>query len=206
MATTPNYGWVTPDNTSFVKDGAQSIRNVSNSIDATSAGANFAGLVLIKTQAFTAVTAVIVTSAFTATYDNYCVVLRYIQNTTTANLFYQNAAAGTQNATNYGGNGFNVAGNGASGVFAVTGAGGTGATQLTIGSAGSGIAFHTTATISSPAIASVTQMNFNTSVSSSLQLVAGTHNLATAFDGFRLNVDAGTFTGNVAVYGYRKAI
>jgi len=35
MATTPNFGWITPDDTSFVKDGAQAIRSVSNSIDST---------------------------------------------------------------------------------------------------------------------------------------------------------------------------
>ena len=76
MATTPNYGWVTPDNTSFVKDGAQSIRTVSNSIDATSAGANFAGLVLIKTQTIgTAVSSVTVTGAFSTTYDAYKIVI-----------------------------------------------------------------------------------------------------------------------------------
>ena len=34
MATTPKFGWTTPDDTSFVKDGASAIRTVSNSIDA----------------------------------------------------------------------------------------------------------------------------------------------------------------------------
>lgn len=34
MATTPNFGWTTPDDTSFVKDGAEAIRTVSDSIDA----------------------------------------------------------------------------------------------------------------------------------------------------------------------------
>jgi len=35
MATTPNNGWVTPDNTSFVKDGALAQRTTANSIDAS---------------------------------------------------------------------------------------------------------------------------------------------------------------------------
>jgi hypothetical protein len=35
MATTTNYGWVTPDDTSLVKDGASAIRTLGTSIDTT---------------------------------------------------------------------------------------------------------------------------------------------------------------------------
>lgn len=35
MATTTNYGWTTPDNTGYVKDGALAIRTLGNAIDAT---------------------------------------------------------------------------------------------------------------------------------------------------------------------------
>jgi hypothetical protein len=35
MATTTNYGWVTPDNTALVKDGASAIRTLGSSIDTT---------------------------------------------------------------------------------------------------------------------------------------------------------------------------
>ena len=37
MATTTNNGWVTPDNTAYVKDGASAIRSLGQSID-TSVG------------------------------------------------------------------------------------------------------------------------------------------------------------------------
>jgi hypothetical protein len=33
MATTTNYGWTTPDNTAYVKDGASAIRSLGSSID-----------------------------------------------------------------------------------------------------------------------------------------------------------------------------
>ena len=33
MATTTNYGWTTPDNTGYVKDGALAIRTLGNAID-----------------------------------------------------------------------------------------------------------------------------------------------------------------------------
>lgn len=35
MATSPNYGWTEPDNTSYVKDGALAMRTLGNAIDST---------------------------------------------------------------------------------------------------------------------------------------------------------------------------
>jgi hypothetical protein len=35
MATTTNFGWSTPDNTAYVKDGASAIRTLGSSIDTT---------------------------------------------------------------------------------------------------------------------------------------------------------------------------
>jgi hypothetical protein len=38
MATTTNYGWTTPDNTAYVKDGALAIRTLGSSVDTSMAG------------------------------------------------------------------------------------------------------------------------------------------------------------------------
>jgi hypothetical protein len=35
MATSPNYGWTEPDDTSFVKDGALAMRTLGNAIDSS---------------------------------------------------------------------------------------------------------------------------------------------------------------------------
>lgn len=35
MATSPNYGWIQPDDSDFVKDGALAIRDVTDDIDTT---------------------------------------------------------------------------------------------------------------------------------------------------------------------------
>jgi hypothetical protein len=40
MATTTNYGWVTPDDTALVKDGAAAIRTLGTSIDTTTKALN----------------------------------------------------------------------------------------------------------------------------------------------------------------------
>jgi hypothetical protein len=40
MATTTNYGWVTPDDTALVKDGASAIRTLGSSVDTTTKNLN----------------------------------------------------------------------------------------------------------------------------------------------------------------------
>ena len=74
VTTTPNYGWPVPTSTDLVKDGATAIEALGDAIDATVFGLPVAGLTLIKTQTIgTAVSSVNVTSAFSATYDNYLI-------------------------------------------------------------------------------------------------------------------------------------
>ena len=73
--TTPNYGWDVPTSTDYVKDGATAIETLGDDIDATlwtALGGAYPGLRLIKKQTIgTGVSSVSVTNAFSATYDNY---------------------------------------------------------------------------------------------------------------------------------------
>jgi hypothetical protein len=79
MATTTNYSWSTPDDTALVKDGASAIRTLGSSVDSTlytALGGAYPGLRLIKKQTIgTAVTSVTVTNAFSATYQNYLILV-----------------------------------------------------------------------------------------------------------------------------------
>jgi hypothetical protein len=79
MATTTNYSWSTPDNTAYVKDGASAIRTLGSSVDTTlytALGGAYPGLRLIKKQTIgSAVASVQVTSAFSATYENYKIIV-----------------------------------------------------------------------------------------------------------------------------------
>jgi hypothetical protein len=74
--TTPNYGWPVPTSTDLVKDGATAIEALGDAIDATVFGLPASGFALIKTQVIgTAVSSVNVTSAFSATYDAYKIIV-----------------------------------------------------------------------------------------------------------------------------------
>ena len=208
MATTPNYGWVTPDNTSFVKDGAQSIRNVSNSIDATSAGANFAGLVLIKTQTIGTAASVIVTSTFSATYDNYVLVINPSAASVNHEIRFRLSVGATPNAANSyaqyyvgitsGGTGVNLFGLSTS-------------IKLCNNETGTGTNFNSAyLQINKPFLTRFTTMH-NSLVASDgsnlfSQVGGASHSVATSFDAINLFTTTGTFSGEIAVYGYRKAI
>jgi hypothetical protein len=73
--TTPNYGWDVPTSTDYVKDGATAIETLGDDIDATlytALGGDYPGLRLVKKQTIgTGVSTVTVTNAFSATYENY---------------------------------------------------------------------------------------------------------------------------------------
>jgi hypothetical protein len=99
MATTTNFGWTTPDDTSLVKDGAAAMRTLGNSIDTSfvdlkggttgqllakasntdldyswTSPAGVSGMTLITNQTVTSSTTVNVNNVFSATYENYFVV------------------------------------------------------------------------------------------------------------------------------------
>ena len=87
--TTPNYSWPVPTSTDLVKDGASAIEALGDAIDATVYGLN-PGLVLIKTETIgTTVSSVTVTSAFSATYDNYKIIVAGGSGTVTGDFYYQ---------------------------------------------------------------------------------------------------------------------
>ena len=75
MATTTNYSWTTPNDSDPFKNGASAIRTLGSSVDTTlftALGGNYAGLRLVKKQTIASgVTSQAVTGAFSATYENY---------------------------------------------------------------------------------------------------------------------------------------
>ena len=102
--TTPNYGWPVPTSTDYVKDGATAIEALGDAIDATVFGLPTGGVLkLVKTQAIgSAVSSVIVTAAFSATYRNYLIMVSDMTcNTANDNIALQMRTGSTTSATGY---------------------------------------------------------------------------------------------------------
>jgi hypothetical protein len=79
MATTTNYSFDTPNDTDYVRDGALAIRTLGSDVDTTlftALGGNYPGLRLIKKQTIgSAVSSISVSDAFSATYENYKIII-----------------------------------------------------------------------------------------------------------------------------------
>jgi hypothetical protein len=100
MATTPIYGFETPDDTDLVKDGALAIRTALDDVDTTLGTAlnsnDYAGLVLVKKQTIgSGVSSVTVTDAFSATYENYKIIISGGNGSTEENGFFKLGASTT---------------------------------------------------------------------------------------------------------------
>jgi hypothetical protein len=205
MATTTNYGWTTPDNTAYVKDGSSAIRSLGSAIDTTSATTNLAGLVLIRSTTVGAVSDVQVNTIFSSTYDNYVVVLSNFKFSTGAGLSMRIGTSA--NNTNYrwsrvsavyGNTTVVVDGSNSTSSFS------TGLTSDTVDVASGTLTiyrpFLTTAT-------GITGQGVDSRTGGGSGSVTGVNANSTSYTGLYFVPTGGTITsGQIDVYGIRKAI
>jgi exopolysaccharide biosynthesis protein len=89
MPNTANYSFPTPADTDLVKNGADAIRDLGDAVDTamnTALGTKKAGLVLLNTTSFSAVSSQDITGIFSATYTQYRVICNIIGGTTSTEL------------------------------------------------------------------------------------------------------------------------
>jgi hypothetical protein len=175
-------------------------------LTASSLNANFAaagGMQLVKSQTIgTAVSSVTVTGAFSATYDNYKIVISGGVGSTTSNL---NTTLGAS-ATGYSGSmifytavGSSVTPGAASGISSAT-------TSLSWSGAANANSIIYNMEIQNPFLAKYTFVQ-----SSWFDLAAGAtffgaHSVATSYSAFTITASTGTLTGGtIRVYGYANS-
>ena len=207
MSTTSAYGWNIPDNTDLVKDGALAIRTLGNAIDTsmnTALGTKKAGIVLLNTTTFSAVSSQSISDVFSTTYDNYRILL---YSTPTSNIGY----------------GFNLRVSGADNTTAnyrygshyVDGASGAGVRYSQVNATKADLC----QAFADPVCISLDIYNpFNSSLKTTWTgsyfmhrtastffetgYTGGSFNATTSFTGF--TISGGTQTGTISVYGYSK--
>jgi hypothetical protein len=206
MAITPNYSWPVPDDTDLVKDGAEAIRDLGNAIDTTVDGLPSGGLVHIKTESFSAVSAVSVNDVFSAEYDNYLITLNDVVGssaTTTVDLRLRVSGSDASGA-DYNRQFLSV------GNTVVSGARLTNATSMNAVSRsttsninyGKITLFNPFKAIATNATALDTEGASGTALN--IFLATFNHFIGASYTGFSLLVSAGTFSGTVRVFGYRN--
>jgi hypothetical protein len=194
--TTPNYGWPVPTSTDYVKDGATAIEALGDAIDATVFGLG-SGLTHISTSTLSANANLQVNNVFTSSFANYRIV---ISMTTSANskIYMKTSESGTP-----------------SGTYGYNNAFFSNVTVLARSASFSSIPLGNTITaaeiitlsldVFSPQLNAKTQVMGNYFQFLENGLVSGARTTAAQSDGFFLDLDSGTMTGTVRVYGYENS-
>ena len=202
MAVTPNYSWPVPVNTDLVKDGADAIKDLGDAIDATVFGLPSGALALINTTTVTAQTTVSFNSVFTATYENYLIIMNLV-GSGGGDLNLRVRASGTDLSTStYNTTKIEMAG---AGFFTAAG----GNTSVLIG------LIRTTKTDLNLNFFAPQITGKNTSITSSgMYLTSGSNHgnvlgggvvdNTTSYDGFTVIPSTGTITGTIRIYGVQN--
>jgi hypothetical protein len=158
------------------------------------------GLNLIKTQTIgSAVSTVTVTSAFSANYDNYKIVISGVTASVEGTGLRMTLNGSTGNTYNFGGN---ILPWGGSNAFASTAS----TSSFQIGNTGVLSTTNISIELFNPFVVRLTTMNNSFSVSQSSGAFAGFENNSVSHTAFTFFPASGTLTGGtVSVYGYRKS-
>lgn len=205
--TTPNNGWPVPTSTDLVKDGAAAIEALGDAIDATLGVYSGAGLTLINTTSFSAVSSQSVNNVFSSTYDNYLILINYTSiSAADTNFSFRLRASSTDAITNY-----------SNWIMGVTSGGA--ANNIVSNSQTANIINQSDSSETLERTTSLTLFNPNKANNTFGHLqstginqtgayigLAGSiaHLTASAYTGFTLLRDSGTFTGSVSTYGFKK--
>jgi len=202
MPNTTNYSFPTPADTDLVKNGADAIRDLGDAVDTamnTALGTKKAGMVLLSSVAFSAVSSQSVNTVFNSTYDNYLVTC-FFESTATDTINFRLRLSGTDNSTSN----YNYQELRAEGVN-VVGARVTGASTYKLGVMENNNRNYFNLWLSNVAKAQNTIIvDEFVRGEPSLYFEKGAHLVATAFDGFTLLPASGNITGSVSVYGINK--
>jgi len=201
MATvTPNYSWPVPQSSDYVKDGADAIKDLGDAIDATVFGLGTAGLTLINSTPFSAVSSIsLPTDTFTSTYKYYRIIWNPSAFSGSLATSVRFRTSGTDNSTsNYSftSQRYNIA------INTITDTSTIGATSGTLNTAG-GAPVSFVMDVISPQVAEKTML-INRGVGdtgdnwTNTIVFTGT----TVFDSMSFIASANNFTGTVKVYGY----
>jgi len=198
--TTPNYGWAVPTSTDLVKDGATAIETLGDAIDAsmnTALGTKKAGMVLLNTTSFSAVSSQSF-NQFATTYSHYYVTYSIVGSTSVAIEFRLTDTSGNPISsagyygytTNYASTSITQAANSSSTTL-------MGYLTSQNDHDGNFVFFNPYSTTLK------SRLIFDSSGSVALrQFGAGAQLSAARNNGFELKPNTGTITGSVSIYGF----
>jgi len=206
--TTPNYGWTVPTSTDLVKDGATAIETLGDAIDAsmnTALGTKKAGMVLLNTTSFSAVSSQSINDVFSTTYTNYRIVFNLAFSATTY-IGTRMRVSGTDNSSSQylyaspqftsGGTSENSFSNGLTTSFNEM-------ARASVDTTGGVFDFQDPFETKNTLVTGLSMWNRSSTLINSNTYFGALKN-STSYTGFTFFPASGTITGSVSVYGYNK--
>jgi hypothetical protein len=208
MGNTPNNNFPYPEASGLVKDGWEDIKDLATSID-TKLGVyapSTPGLTLINTTSFSGVSSASINDVFSATYNNYKVLITYgtAASANSSDTFRFRVAGADNSTTNYQYAGFLIRSSAATIPYGNTNQ--TSIADFLIHNVNGNEAY--SVDIYTPFIAERTKWNAlgfgqdGTSVVTHMS--GGVFTATTSFTGFTLICSSGTFSPTISVYGVNK--
>jgi len=200
--TTPNYGWTVPTSDDLVKDGATAIETLGDAIDAsmnTALGTKKAGMVLLNTTNFTAVSSQII-NVFSTNYSHYRVLFNIVMSgSNTPNIRFTDTSGISISTAGY--YGFSSSYSGGSLSFWTSSGSASAITTIINQPEHSG-----SIEIYNPYVSSLeTKLIIDSAGDTSLRgFSSGSANTAAQNNGFEFYPNTGTMTGTISVFGYNK--
>ena len=176
-------------------------------VQAVPTGINSA-LVLINSTTFTTAASVsLPANTFSATYDNYLVIIQTSAISTTMSISGRFRAAGTDNTSSEYSNMFNLIDNNAGGNSSISN---NSQSSFALGTAQTSRPYQGFIDVTTPFLTQQTCIHprLQTQTASSLSQVlqgTGRYQLTNSFDSFSFICSTGTFTGTIRAYGYANS-
>jgi hypothetical protein len=204
--TTPNYGWAVPTSTDLVKDGATAIETLGDAIDAsmnTALGTKKAGMVLLNTTSFSAVSSIsLPANTFSATYNTYTFTFD-LEPSTGNQLLGRLRAAGVDNSsTNYTRANWEA--------IPINTSRDTGQTSIIVGEFNTSLTSRPlTFTLCDPQVSGRYTSAIShgmTNINGNVYPIVRFHgvNVTTSYDSMTFLTSTGTITGSISCYGFNE--
>ena len=209
MPNTTNYSFPTPADTDLVKNGADAIRDLGDAVDTamnTALGTKKAGMVLLNTTSFSGVASQAVPTVFSATYENYKIIVTFSAVSADGAIFMKLRSGATDSSTGYstGNPGLTETGVAQNQYEAgIT----SGFRINTIDNTATADYYSNSIDLYKPFLTnrssmSLTGVGVNTSGTFFGFDGGGQHTVASSYDGINIIASAGNISGKVSVYGY----
>jgi hypothetical protein len=192
---TPIYGFPYPDPSDLVANYPALGQDLAEDVETVIAALG-SGLNLITATTFSAQSSVSFNNVFTATYQNYLLSVT-VENTLSTTNYMRLRVAGSDSSANY-----SMRSAYFESVYTAT----TETGSVRFGSNGTE-KVHVNVNLSDVALAAPTSIyaSGNDAAPTTIFATGGVHTLSTAYDGFTVICNTGTFTGTIRVYGYENS-